>query len=190
MIFIPRTKSPATRFAPAGPLPFGATLVPGGVNFSIFSNHATSCSLVLFEKGARIPLAELPFPLEFCIGNVFAMIVFDLDCETIEYGYRMNGPWDPARGLRFDETKILSDPYARMLGGRAIWGVEPDWTDPYQHRARLAFDDFDWQGDLRPKSRWPTWSFMSSTCAASPRTNPPRSNIRAPTPALSKKFPT
>jgi len=133
------------------PLPFGATLVPGGVNFSIFSNHATSCSLVLFEKGARTPLAELPFPLEFCIGDMFCMIVFGLDYETIEYGYRMNGPWDPARGLRFDETKILSDPYARMLGGRAIWGVEPDWTDPYQHRARLAFDDFDWQGDIPPQ---------------------------------------
>lgn len=129
------------------PLPFGGTLVPGGVNFSIFSRNATSCSLVLFTKGEREPLAEIPFPAEFRIGDVYCMIVFGLDVETIEYGYRMDGPSDPVRGHRFDKTKVLSDPYARLLGGRDAWGVEPDWSEPYAHRARLAFDDFDWQGD-------------------------------------------
>ncbi|PTY03840.1 glycogen debranching enzyme GlgX [Opitutaceae bacterium EW11] len=132
------------------PLPFGATLVPGGVNFSIFSRHATACSLVLFEKGATEPLAELPFPAEFRIGDVFCMIVFGLDVEEIEYGYRMDGPFDPARGHRFDKTKILSDPHARLLAGRNVWGAEPDWSAPYPHRARIAFDDFDWQGDRSP----------------------------------------
>lgn len=129
------------------PLPFGATLVPGGVNFSIFSRHATACSLVLFRKGEREPLAELPFPPEFRIGDVFCIIVFDLEVEEIEYGYRMDGPWDPQKGHRFDKTKILSDPYARLLSGRNKWGVEPDWSEAYPHRSRLAFDDFDWQGD-------------------------------------------
>ncbi len=129
------------------PLPFGATLVPGGVNFSIFSRHATACSLVLFRKGEPTPFAELPFPPEFRIGDVFCVTVFDLEVEEIEYGYRMDGPFDPARGHRFDPTKILSDPYARLLSGRNQWGVEPDWAAPYPHRARIAFDDFDWQGD-------------------------------------------
>jgi glycogen operon protein len=129
------------------PLPFGATLVPGGVSFSIFSRHATSCTLVLFRTGEREPLAELPFPPEFRIGDVFCIIVFDLEVEEIEYGYRMDGPWDPAHGHRFDKTKVLSDPYARLLSGRNTWGVEPDWSEPYPHRSRLAFDDFDWQGD-------------------------------------------
>ncbi len=129
------------------PLPFGATLVPGGVNFSIFSRHATACSLVLFQKGERTPCAEIPFPPEFRIGDVFCIIVFDLDVEEIEYGYRMDGPSDPEHGHRFDPTKILSDPYARLLAGRNTWGVEPDWSEPYPHRSRLAFDDFDWQGD-------------------------------------------
>ncbi len=61
------------------PFPFGATLVPGGVNFSIFSSHATSCTLVLFKKHAAQPMVEIPFPEEFRIGNVYCMVVFDLD---------------------------------------------------------------------------------------------------------------
>src|SRR5687768_4096422 len=83
--------------------PFGATLVPGGVNFSVFSRHARACTLVLFEKGAREAFAELPFPEEFRIGDVYAMTVFDLDHENLEYGYRMDGPNDRASGHRFDK---------------------------------------------------------------------------------------
>ena len=75
------------------------------------------------------------------------MIVFDLDYENVEYGYRMDGPWDPQAGLRFDNSKILSDPYAKALSGRDIWGVPPDWNAAYQNRARLVFDDFDWGSD-------------------------------------------
>ncbi len=129
------------------PYPFGATLVPGGVNFSIFSGHARSCTLVLFQKRAPRPMAEIPFPEEFRIGNVFTMVVFGLDYENIEYGYRMDGPFDPSAGHRFDHRKIVMDPYARVIGGRDIWGEPPDWNDIYQHRARLAFDDFDWEAD-------------------------------------------
>ena len=54
--------SPGSTSVPDGFYPFGATLVPGGVNFSIFSRHATSCTLVLFEQGDAEPFAELPFP--------------------------------------------------------------------------------------------------------------------------------
>lgn len=129
------------------PLPFGATIVAGGVNFSIYSRHAKSCTLVLFKKHAPEPIAEIPFPREFCIGNVFSMTVFDLDYENIEYGYRMDGPFDPKQGHWFDANKILMDPYAKIIGGRDVWGETPDWSDIYQHRARLAFDDFDWEDD-------------------------------------------
>ncbi|MFM8886328.1 MAG: hypothetical protein ACKOKC_07940, partial [Chthoniobacterales bacterium] len=73
------------------PLPFGANVVPGGINFSVFSSHATGCTLVLFEKGAQRPFAEIPFPREFRMGNVYAMTVFDLDPSNIEYGFRMDG---------------------------------------------------------------------------------------------------
>ncbi|MBD2772700.1 glycogen debranching protein GlgX [Iningainema tapete] len=129
------------------PFPFGATLVPGGVNFSIFSSTATSCTLVLFKKHAPEPMAEIPFCKEFRIGNVFCMVVFDLDYENIEYGYRMDGPFNPQEGHWFDKSKILLDPYAKIIGGRDVWGTPPDWNNIYQHRARLAFDDFDWEDD-------------------------------------------
>lgn len=129
------------------PFPFGATLVPGGVNFSVYSSHATSCTLVLFEKHAPKPMAEIPFPDEFRIGNVYSMVVFDLDYENIEYGYRMNGPNNFQEGHWFNPEKILLDPYAKIIGGRDVWGKEPDWNDIYHHRGRIAFDDFDWEDD-------------------------------------------
>lgn len=129
------------------PIPFGTTLVPGGVNFSIFSRHGKSCTLVLFAKHAPQPFAEIPFPDEFRLGNVFSMVVFDLDYENLEYGYRMDGVFNPQCGHWFDASKILSDPYAKILGGRDRWGETPDWQNIYPHRSCIAFDDFDWEDD-------------------------------------------
>ena len=129
------------------PFPFGATLVPGGINFSIYSRHADSCTLVLFKKYADQPMAEIPFPEEFRIGNVYSMVVFDLDYENLEYGYRFEGANNFAEGHWFDPSKILLDPYAKIIGGRDVWGITPDWDNIYQHRARIAFDDFDWEDD-------------------------------------------
>src|SRR5262249_37748652 len=120
---------------------------PGGVNFSVYSSHATACTLVIFEQGRDEPVAEIPFPECFRIGNVFAMTVFDLDYERVEYGYRMEGPFEPAAGHRFDPSKVLLDPYARAVSGRDVWGAEPNWGRPGPFRGRLVFDDFDWEGD-------------------------------------------
>ena len=129
------------------PFPFGATLVPGGVNFSVFSSGAERCSLVLFKRHEAIPFAEIPFPEEFRTGNVFTMTVFDLDHESIEYGYRMDGPFNPEQGEWFDSTKVLADPYAKALGGREVWGSMPDWSNAQQHRSQIVLDDFDWEED-------------------------------------------
>ena len=129
------------------PLPFGSTIVPGGVNFSVYSSQAYSCELVLFKKHESQPYAVIPFPDEFRIGNVFTMVVFDLDYENIEYGFRMDGPFDAQEGHRFDKTKILMDPYAKSIGGRDVWGADPDWNNVYPHRARVLLDDFDWEND-------------------------------------------
>lgn len=129
------------------PLPFGSSIVPDGVNFSIFSRHAENCTLVLFEKHADEPFVEIPFPDEFRIGDVYTMVVFDLDYEDVEYGYRMDGPNNPEEGHWFNPDKILMDPYAKAIGGRDVWGEEPDWDDQYQHRARIVYDDFDWESD-------------------------------------------
>ncbi|MCB8968681.1 MAG: glycogen debranching protein GlgX [Ardenticatenaceae bacterium] len=129
------------------PYPLGASFVPGGVNFAVFSRYATSCTLVLFEKGKPEAIAEIPFPTEFNIGHVFAMVVFDLDYENIEYGYRMDGPYRPHEGHHFDKTRILLDPYAHGVNGRSVWGQLPDPHNAFQHRGMLPYDDFDWIDD-------------------------------------------
>lgn len=129
------------------PFPFGASFVPGGVNFSVFSRHATACTLVLFEKGSLEPMAEIPFLDSFRIGHIFCMIVFGLDYENIEYGYRMHGPFEPHKGHRFNPQKILLDPYAKAISGRNIWGQPADKHNGYQLRSLLVYDDFDWTGD-------------------------------------------
>ncbi|GGK63334.1 glycogen operon protein GlgX homolog [Sphaerisporangium melleum] len=132
------------------PYPYGAWVVPGGVNFAVFSDEATSMTLVLFERGAAEPMAELEFPAAFRTGCVFAMTVFGLDHENIEYGYRADGPFNPVSGHRFDPRQILSDPYARLISGRDVWGTEPNWDDPYPYRSRVCLEDFDWSGDAPP----------------------------------------
>jgi len=80
------------------------------------------------------------------------MIVFDLDYEELEYGYRFDGPWDQGSGQRFDRTKILFDPYSKVLGGRDVWRKVPDPSDVYPYRSRLIFDDFDWENDHAPET--------------------------------------
>jgi isoamylase len=132
------------------PLPFGATNVPGGINFSVFSRYATSCVLVLFEKGNPEPLVEIPFPEEFQVGDIFTMTVFGLNAETLEYGYRMDGPYRPHQGHRFDMSNILLDPYARAISGRDVWGQAPDDAYSLQHRSCLIYDDYDWGTDRPP----------------------------------------
>lgn len=150
---------------PGRPYPFGAMPVPGGVNFSVFSRHADYCVLVLFNKGELAPFAEIPFrgmftrpgsgePFwgDFRIGNVFSMVVFNLNYEEIEYGFRMGAPFPKAeKGKpafhRFDARQILLDPYARAIGGRDAWAQTPDWSNIFQHRGRIVYDDFDWESD-------------------------------------------
>src|SRR6185437_6263768 len=114
---------------------------------SVCSGHATACALPIFERGAKLPMAEIPFPRSFRLGNTWAMTVFDLDPESSEYGYRMEGPYDPRAGHRFDPTRILLDPYAKAVGGRDRWAATPHPTDAFPHRGRLVFDDFDWEDD-------------------------------------------
>ena len=97
--------------------PFGATAVPGGVNFSVYSSPCDLLYAGPVRKGRAGAAGRDPFPDEFRIGNVWAMIVFDLDYENTEYGYRMDGPSDPRNGSALRQAKILMDPYARPSAG-------------------------------------------------------------------------
>jgi glycogen operon protein len=137
------------KLRPGRVLPFGATIVQGGVNFSIFSSAATACWLVLYNRREPEPFAVIPFLDEFRIGNVYAMVVYDLDYEEIEYGYMFDGPNNFSQGHWFDKTKMLLDPYAKIISGREIWGEVPypEHHGLYPYRSRILLDDFDWQGD-------------------------------------------
>ena len=128
-------------------LPFGATVMNGGVNLSIFSKEATGCTLLLFHTGEKEPFVEIPFPDEFRIGNVYTMMIFGINVETTEYAYRFDGPYDPAKGLLFDPSKAVLDPYAKSVAGRPVWRQEPDPDEPYPNRGRFMFDDYTWDGD-------------------------------------------
>jgi glycogen operon protein len=129
-------------------MPLGAMVVPNGINFAIFSSAATECTLVLFNEGEEKPFVEILLAQEFKTGNVFAITVFDIDAETVEYGFRFDGPHN--NGHRFDKTKIVNDPYAKILSGRDTWGKEQYAPNVYPFRSRLMFEDFDWEGDKPP----------------------------------------
>ena len=99
------------------------------------------------------PFAKLPFPQRYRLGRVYSMMIFDLDIEGLEYAYEMDGPYNPEKGLLFDKTKPLLDPYAKAVTGQKVWGERPDMQSPY--RARIVKNDFDWghyeQSSLRMK---------------------------------------
>ncbi len=120
----------------------GATAIPGGVNFTVHSHGATGVELLLFHREQDEPFAVLPFPEHYRIGNVYSMIVFKLNIEEFEYAYRVSGPYEPDKGLIFDSSRYLLDPYAKAVTGQSAWGK----TTPHgQHyKARVVKDDFDW----------------------------------------------
>jgi len=124
--------------------PFGATILYDDVvNFSVFSRNATACELLLYHQGERDPFVVIPLSDEFKIGDVFSVIVYGFDYEEMEYAYRMDGPYDPQNGYLFDKTKVLLDPYAKMISGREIWG-EPGEK---RQRCKVIPEDFNWEGD-------------------------------------------
>lgn len=125
----------------------GATAIPGGVNFTVYSHGATSIELLLFHRTEEEPFAVLPFPRHYRIGNVYSMIVFKLNIEEFEYAYRVDGPYEPKKGIIFDKTKYLLDPYAKAVTGQSQWGVTSPGEQHY--KARVVKDDFDWE-DMRP----------------------------------------
>lgn len=124
---------------------YGAVAIPGGVSFTVHSHNAASIELLLFRRQEEEPYAVLPFPQKYRIGNVYSMIVFGLMIQDFEYAYRIDGPYEPEKGLIFDRTKYLLDPYARAVTGQSTWGEKP--AGGYRYRSRVVVDEFDW-GDF------------------------------------------
>lgn len=126
----------------------GAMALPVGVNFTVHTHHGTSCTLLLFHRGEDEPYAEIPFPESYKIGDVYSMIVFDLDIREFEYAYRVDGPYQPEKGLLYDKKNILLDPYAKAVAGQRFWGD----TRRGPYHARVVQDVFDW-GTMPQSSR-------------------------------------
>src|SRR6201984_3551211 len=94
--------------------PLGATILPGGANFSVFSRGAAAVDLLLFDReDDPRPVRVIPFdPLANRTYHYWHMFVPGLLPGQL-YGYRVHGPFDPASGTRFDPAKVLLDPYGR-----------------------------------------------------------------------------
>ena len=129
-------------------MPFGAEVIGSNtVNFSIYSHDATSCELLLYHVGDKKPFFTFDFPDEYHIGSVFAVMIFDLDWEKIEYGYRFDGPDDWSKGYRFNKNKIVLDPYAKLVSGRNKWREKTYPDSDFQIRGRIIRTDYMWNGD-------------------------------------------
>lgn len=127
---------------------YGATAIPGGVNFTVQSVHGTSCELLLFHRMEEEPFAVIPFPENYKIGQVYSMIVYHLNIEEFEYAYRVDGPHDPKNGFIYNRSKYLLDPYAKAVTGQSNWGEKIGRGNHY--KARVVADSFDWQKTRAP----------------------------------------
>lgn len=128
----------------------GATELPGGVNFTIYSLQATSCELLLYHRKAKEPYAVIPIPDSYRIGKTWSIMIFGLNVEDFEYAYRLDGPYDPAKGLRFDKTRIILDPYAKAVVGQRKWGEQKTANGSY--RARVVKNNFHWDTSRFPNT--------------------------------------
>lgn len=126
----------------------GATAIPCGVNFTVYSYGATSCELLLYKRMEEEPYAVLKFPENYKIGKVYSMIVFGLNINDFEYAYRLDGPYNPKEGLLFDKKNVLLDIYAKAVTGQRVWG-SPKKED-VAYKGRVVKDDFDWGRSGQP----------------------------------------
>ncbi len=139
---------------PGNPFPLGAHWDGDGVNFALWSTTATGVSVCLFDGNdheTRIPLDESTY-------HVWHGYLPGVGPGQ-RYGFRVEGPHDPARGIFHNPTKLLVDPYARAIEGdfRDNPAVYPDSSEdsaPYVPRSVVIHDAFPWGGDLAPKVPW------------------------------------
>lgn len=146
------------------PYPLGATCDRNGVNFALFSEHAESVVLCLFDGTGTQEIANLPLAAR--TAGVWHGYLPGAKPGLV-YGYRIHGPYDPVRSHRFNPAKLLLDPYAREVVGE--FGDDPahygfDSVAPYHPdaqdnavvalKARVIDEPFDWQDDASPRIPW------------------------------------
>src|SRR4051794_28472709 len=146
---------------PGKPYPLGAKWNGRGTNFGVYSENATAVELCLFDNQNN---QTESLRLEECTAFVYHGFVPGL-APGQRYGYRVHGPWDPSNGHRFNQHKLLADPYAQAIVGYVQWdqsifpytfgGVDPDLnmneedSGPGMPKSIVVDSSFDWSGDRR-----------------------------------------
>jgi glycogen operon protein len=131
---------PTSRVRAGRPDPLGATWDGAGVNFALFSSHATKVELCLFDPWGRREIERIALP-EFT-DEVWHGYLPDAHPGLL-YGYRVHGPYDPQHGHRFNPHKLLIDPYAKALAGPIKWHDALFGYRVGSPRADLSFDRRD-----------------------------------------------
>ncbi|WP_134741785.1 glycogen debranching protein GlgX [Nocardioides sp. 503] len=144
--------------------PLGATWSPESTNFAVHAPRAEAVWVCVFDDEGGERRHQLT---EQSLG-IWHGAVPGIGVGTL-YGYRVDGPWEPAAGLRFNVEKLLLDPFARAVSGGltldpAIYGFTLDAdgvqqrsaadSAPYVPRSVVVVDDFDWGDDAAPRHRW------------------------------------
>ena len=132
--------------------PLGASVVPGGVNFSLFSRNASRVELLFFDRGddAR-PTRVIDIDASQRTRDYWHVFVPGAGPGQL-YAYRVHGPFDPQRGMRFDAEKILLDPYGRCVVvpkgySRAVASLPGDNTAMAMKNVVVDSSSYDWEGD-------------------------------------------
>ncbi len=151
---------------PGSPYPLGATWDGVGVNFALFSEHATRVELCLFDSpGAEVESLTIPLPEQ--TDMVWHGYLPDVQPDQL-YGYRVHGPYAPHRGHRFNPNKLVLDPYAKVVGRTVKWNEslfgftfgQDDTTfdardsGAYAPLAAVVDGAFTWGDDRPPRTPW------------------------------------
>jgi len=151
---------------PGSAQPLGASWTGRGTNFAVLSTSATRMELCLFDVSGQTEIARLALPSR--TGDVWhGFLPADSGGPGTLYGYRVHGPYEPARGHRFNPAKLLIDPCAAALEGEIDWhpsliGAErgndgvPDPSDsaPHVPKCRVVDTAFDWGNARSPNVPW------------------------------------
>jgi len=145
------------RVWPGSPDRLGSRWDGRGTNFALFSRHATGVELSLFDEPGEAVATER-VALRERTGWVWHAYLPDVRPGAL-YGYRVDGPWSPSEGHRFNRNKLLQDPYARALCGKLQWtdalaGDSAADSAAFVPRGVVVDDSFPWDGDSPPHTPW------------------------------------
>ncbi|HEX4334908.1 MAG TPA: glycogen debranching protein GlgX [Polyangiaceae bacterium] len=150
------------KILPGSPHPLGASWDGDGVNFALYSESATGVELCLFDDDGTETRIALPHRTAF-VWHAYVPGI----APGQRYGYRVSGPYEPSRGLRFNPNVVVLDPYAKSVDGTERWddgcfayeinGPDGDLrpTEDEQRgapRGVIIDPSFDWEGDVRPRT--------------------------------------